>query len=702
MFLRMLLLHKHSISTVIKDRYASTVYSFDFENINQRGSNELKFEITIDTEAFISKFEANIDGETFIGKTKEKETASKEYSEAKQKDENAILISKPHDDIPNVFQIKTNIDSKSKISLDITIEQYIPKQFNVNQLNIQILRNFTKYNITPNFDYISFKVDITDRSGIYDVNVMCVLDHTVMDKLNQHYTAEGKIMKQNAINELLIRYKVKGEQNECTLLYDAKSHTFCHIISDIITDSVITNEQDTNEGDTENNNVLIPRRVVFVIDQSGSMSGGKWTKAILATTTAINKLRKGYDRYCILFFNSNVTCVPTDGVVLAKDDNLSETISVLQGASAGGGTDINTALLQAIERIKEDIKTCHDAPHDGNNFYMNQILFLTDGEPNSGESNPHQIISNVKEANNLKDIDPYMSKISIFSFGVGTDGNDSSWIKDLNHSFLKLLSVNNNGFYQRIKSSQTDTALTAYFDILSTPVLFNIGVKYNHKNVEQLSNTTFHTLYAGNDIIICGKMDAGDEKELCLDSTITATTAKEMRTADGDRCIAKPVNICKQMKVNIEVGTHDDNHIGRIWAYLKLQEFAKKKLIYNDLIEVSDDEKRDDDALPLSLAMEYKFVTPWTSMIVVKKKEEEIPKVPVPPLNQEKKVLQREERDHMRMKREASIKAKRSNRKRKEATRRDKEEEAYIKKNFSEMCDYSDEDCDTASGSSDD
>ena len=45
----------------------------------------MKFEITIDPDAFISEFKANIDGELFIGQTKEKQTAAKEYSEAKKK-----------------------------------------------------------------------------------------------------------------------------------------------------------------------------------------------------------------------------------------------------------------------------------------------------------------------------------------------------------------------------------------------------------------------------------------------------------------------------------------------------------------------------------------------------------------------------------------------------------------------------------------
>ena len=147
----MITLNKHSISSEIKDRYAISVYSFDFINNNDYAS-ELRFEITIDPDSFISKFEADIDGQLFIGQTKEKETAAKEYKEAKKKKENAILISQPHKDIPNIFEIKTNVDSGSNIKLDISIEQYLQKKFNFSELTIQILRNFKRYNITPNHE----------------------------------------------------------------------------------------------------------------------------------------------------------------------------------------------------------------------------------------------------------------------------------------------------------------------------------------------------------------------------------------------------------------------------------------------------------------------------------------------------------------------------------------------------------------------
>eukprot|EP01084_Bolivina_argentea_P041345 76277_1 len=152
----MITLQKHEISATIKDRYANIIYCFHFENMNENYSNELKLEMTIDPNAFISKFTADIDGELFIGETKERKTASNEYIFAKQKNENAILIDQPHKDIPNLFRIKTNINGNSKVILTVEIEQYLQKMFNFNQLNIQILRNFSECNIKENMDHIAF------------------------------------------------------------------------------------------------------------------------------------------------------------------------------------------------------------------------------------------------------------------------------------------------------------------------------------------------------------------------------------------------------------------------------------------------------------------------------------------------------------------------------------------------------------------
>ena len=648
----MISLIDHSINANISDRYATIEYCYNFENkSNYSGSTELKFEITIDPESFISHFIADIDGEMFYGKTKEKEEAKEEYKEAKEKNENAILISKPYKDISNVFQIKTNIDKDSKVSLQITIEQYLTKKFNFNQLNVQILRNFEKYNIKPIFEYITFKLDISDKSGIFDIKVPSsntssntslsnnndiIIDNKTMNKTSTECCISGKIhFEDSSINELILKYKIKGEQNDSIIVYDSKSRTFCHVISDIISDSMMEQDfvKNTKEGDGNMEidkivrNILIQRRVMFVIDKSGSMAGSKWNKTRSATIIALQQLRINFDRFGVIFFNDSIQLL-SDKIMIANQDNINNCIHKLQNENAGGSTNINDALIRAIQLIQHDIVEMDGGDIDiDNNFYMNQIIFITDGEPNRGERDTKTIISNVKKANDLSNIDKYSKKISIFSFGVGKDGNDSGWINDLNHSFLKLLSLNNNGIYKRIKQTNIDTALTEYYDILSKPVLTNINIKYDGNiNIKNLTKTSFNALYSGNDLIICGQLPFGkevinedtkcdDDDDDQITATISAITGKEV---EGDKTLA--INISKKLKINLDSNENNKN-IERIWAYLKLQQFAEEELRYDDMIEIDEDEEKEKESLPLSLAMKYKFVTPWTSMIVVKKKK---------------------------------------------------------------------------------
>eukprot|EP01083_Nonionella_stella_P172591 592801_1 len=607
----MISLNEYSIHVSIAERYASVAYKFAFENtsdLNQ--SDELRFEMTIDPDAFISGFEASIDGELFIGKTKEKKQAKQEYVAAKEKNENAILITQPFPDIPNVFQVKTNIDSQSKIVLTIHIEQYLKKKLHFNALNIQIVKAFHKYNITQKCDHIQLNMDIADQRGIYDLqlpsnNKALIIDTNIFSETLHQIRA--KVLKDSTLNELCLKYKVKGEQNESHVFYDKSSDTFVHQISDIISDSVV---DEVGALDKTKHCIMIPRRVVFIIDKSGSMSGIKWTKTLLATVTALKQLRVDHDRYCLVFFDSQIELSSNIGMLLADSSNISQSIQYVEDQSTGGATNINAALLKGIELIKNDVKVV-----DKDDLFQNQMIFITDGEPNSGETDTNNIIGNVEAQNKLDGDD---TKICIFCFGVGSDCNDSSWIHDLSHSFLKSLAVNNDGIYKRIKESTCDGQLNEYFDILSRPVLSNVRVEYDGMNEMDLTQHAFNTLYDGNDLIICGQLK--HYKSLNMTANISAITGLKIKQQDGTAGI-KRIKIRKQICINLGDGEQNTNNpnIERIWAYLKLQQLARQRLINDDMIEFD----ASDDDIPLRLAMRYKFVTPWTSMIVVKHKTEQ-------------------------------------------------------------------------------
>eukprot|EP01083_Nonionella_stella_P047955 128433_1 len=173
----------------------------------------------------------------------------------------------------------------------------------------------------------------------------------------------------------------------------------------------------------------------------------------------------------------------------------------------------------------------------------------------------------------------------------------------------------------------TDTALTTYFNILSTPILSNINIRYLNKNVNHLTATQFNVLYSGNDLIVCGRMENMDNDDcIQLDVIVSALTGLGKEEESTWKRIAnskavKPMRISKRIKIQHNEVNPDAN-VERIWAYLKLQQFANNRLIHNDMIAMEEDEKQSEQCDALSLAIKHQFVTPWTSMILVQIKED--------------------------------------------------------------------------------
>ena len=150
-----------------------------------------------------------------------------------------------------------------------------------------------------------------------------------------------------------------------------KSNTFCHIFS------------------YENNkeNIFIkstPRRVIFVVDKSGSMyDGNKWNQAINATIGSIKDLDLNNDRMGIILFDSNINKFKGDiGTINNYIVNEAELFLLNQGIESNkkgvGSTNINDALLQSIDLIKQDMI------HNNTMHFVNQIILITDGQPTFG------------------------------------------------------------------------------------------------------------------------------------------------------------------------------------------------------------------------------------------------------------------------------------------------------------------------------
>ncbi|HRV95197.1 MAG TPA: hypothetical protein P5526_23765, partial [Anaerolineae bacterium] len=100
--------------------------------------------------------------------------------------------------------------------------------------------------------------------------------------------------------------------------------------------------------------------------------------------------------------------------VAASKDNLDAAMGMVDRLNAMGGTNISGALQQALEA---NLPTGDDA-----GALLPQIVFVTDGEPTMGLTNPQQILALTKQLDKRA--------MRLFALGVG-DQIDVRLIDDL-------------------------------------------------------------------------------------------------------------------------------------------------------------------------------------------------------------------------------------------------------------------------------
>lgn len=128
------------------------------------------------------------------------------------------------------------------------------------------------------------------------------------------------------------------------------------------------------------------------------------------------------------------------------------------------------------------------------------IIFLTDGEPTVGITDPPEIQKLIQAANrNLS--------IPIFSLGFG-EGAD--------FPFLKKLSLQNYGFGRKIyEASDAALQLKGFYNEIASPLLSNVTFNYTSENydITDVTVTRFPTVFGGTEIAVAGKLVAPPKPE---------------------------------------------------------------------------------------------------------------------------------------------------------------------------------------------
>ncbi len=305
----------------------------------------------------------------------------------------------------------------------------------------------------------------------------------------------------------------------------------------------------------------LPKDIIFILDRSGSMEGQKISQMKEAFNEVVDQLHEE-DRFDLITFSSEVDTWKGE-IVDATDGNKESAKSFISLISAGGSTNIIDALTGGLNQMELDQNR------------VPVIVFLTDGQPTSGSiQNPMDIRERILDENK--------GEVTIYSLGFGDD---------LDFEFIKALSLENNGFAIAIpEGGDASSLMTGFYDTISTPLVKDLRFDYSGMAFDIIP-TRLPSLYQGSEAVIVGRFDPDSGS---ITSNVSGFTSTGMRYWER----------------SFDVVENENNEfIERLWAH-------------RTILRILDDitVEGETDALVervTSLALNYSFVTPYTSFILV-------------------------------------------------------------------------------------
>ncbi|XP_045621028.2 inter-alpha-trypsin inhibitor heavy chain H3 isoform X2 [Procambarus clarkii] len=320
----------------------------------------------------------------------------------------------------------------------------------------------------------------------------------------------------------------------------------------------------------------LPTHTVFVLDVSGSMQDFDKLTQLKVAMEAILRGLPPEDSFEVLVFSTRVTSL---GVYqAARPREVERGVAKIHRLQALGGTNFNDALLQAVTGAN-----LHNASHDT----VKQVVFLTDGKPNLGETRSDQLRRNVREAN--------LHQLPIFSLALGQDA-------DLR--LLRQVSADNQGFTRMIDEKERPAQqLQDFYKQISTPLMTDVDIVYPEDEVDPNSVVRHghSTYYSGDEVVVAGQL---------------AEEATEVHPIVAGHSKTGPVQFRVSRISTPEPPSMRNNYVERLWAYLAVQDL----LAVQDFID--DRNLREEmRARAKEIAIRFKFVTKLTTLEVVDAEE---------------------------------------------------------------------------------
>jgi len=320
---------------------------------------------------------------------------------------------------------------------------------------------------------------------------------------------------------------------------------------------------------------VLPKNICFVLDTSGSMADdNKIAQARKALKFCVTNLGEG-DYFNIVTFSTEVKTFREEWSP-ANEESKSAARAFIDKLNAVGGTDIDGALAKAISMKPppcRDIGHSHD--HMANNPYM--MVFITDGEPTVGVTDPQQILARLAEKN--KD-----SAARVFVLGVGYQ---------VNTKLLDRLADDNGGARDYVTPSEDlELKLSSFYTKLASPVLTALRLAFKGLTVDSVYPLRLPDLFKGSELIVYGRYAPSDSESNPVELSGTRR--------------GEPVSFKYEGTFPREHRCND--FLPRLWAIQKIGYLLDQLRMHGDNKELRDEVVR--------LSTRYGIMTPYTSFLV--------------------------------------------------------------------------------------
>ena len=461
-------------------------------------------------------------------------------------------------------------------------------------------------NVVPKLPVITRRLHVE----IEDPNGVDCLEAENYDEVPFAFRDDGKVdtdyeLKRSELTDFVITYDLNQtsvEQQPATALFDNQGFVF---VSYTLPQSQCFREgfnpkcpagPNVNEGGTEittqptmpstptvSSGVdSIRKCVVFVIDTSGSMSGTKMDQAIESLVLILGTLRP-YDYASIVSFDSTIQ---VEHNLVEVVGNLESLKNASRGLFARGSTNLDGGLARGVDVLMGAVVREIDCVH--------QLVLLSDGQPTSGVTNSQTIVKRHRQR--VADFESRTGGDTVYTYtlayGEGAD-----------FTLLQNLAVENSGFARRIYINQdVDVQLVQFYQEISCPLLCGLKLQYNDTEITNVTRTSFsQCYYDGSQLVLGGQLTQPQGMVAEKEAVVGAFALVGEDSRGGKTFLNQPIFV-----------EGESSFVERAYAYLLIQQLLKKHEAS------SGDTKKELEGTILEMALKYQFVTPLSSIIVVK------------------------------------------------------------------------------------